>query len=122
MLESKNTVYCLNVVVLAAAQDRFYSFPCQHTEIDKSGFMLMTCKNANCGFKGDAKVYVGFWPSERIRDAHNQDPIMPKYGYHLGIDCPKCGTWQQWLPQTDEAMLMEKFYPAKETSSYGNAL
>ena len=72
--------------------------------------MKIECKYPDCGFHGQVKPYVGFFPSERITQANRENPIMPKYGFHIGVDCIACGRWQRWLPQTDENMLGIKFY------------
>ena len=52
---------------------------------------------------------MGFWPSERITKAHERDRIIPKYGYHLGLECTDCGAYNGFIQQTDE-MLLVKFY------------
>lgn len=70
--------------------------------------MQIKCKY--CEFEGEAPLYAGFFPQEKISLAHERDPYMPKYGVHLGVDCPVCGRWQRWIAQTDETMLKGKFY------------
>jgi hypothetical protein len=69
----------------------------------------IVCKYG-CGFEDEATPYVGFFSQERITKANERDPYLPKYGVHLGVDCPKCGRHQTWLPQTDDKMLAGKFY------------
>lgn len=69
-----------------------------------------------CGFDGQMAMYVGFFKSEAIMEASRSDQRLPRYGFHLGIECPKCLKWQAWLPQTDE-MLGVKFYLPEVNSS-----
>ena len=67
------------------------------------------CKNTECPYEGSMRLYVGFFPQERITRAHADDPAIPRYGFHLGAECPTCRRWQKFLPQTDQ-MLAIKFY------------
>lgn len=76
--------------------------------------MNIKCKYSDCGFEGHADEYVGFFISERIRNANAENPILPKYGFHLGVDCSKCGRWQTWLPQTDHSLVAIKFYKKEQ--------
>lgn len=66
------------------------------------------CKK--CGHDEQWKTYVGFFPTEQITLAHNRNPNLPKYGFHWGAECRKCGAWQKFLPQTDAMLLKGKFY------------
>lgn len=72
------------------------------------------CKYSDCDYSGDSDLYVGFFPVEKIRLAHERDPYMPKYGFHLGAVCPKCGRHQRWIEQTDDNMLAGKFWLDKQ--------
>lgn len=56
------------------------------------------------------RTFVGFFNQEVITRANQADLNLPKYGFHLGVDCAACGKWQKWVTQTDEAMLGVKFY------------
>ena len=62
-----------------------------------------------CDFEGEFAAYVGFYPNEKINAAHNKDGAMPRYGYHLGLECPLCKRWQKWVTQ-DKEMFLYKFY------------
>lgn len=73
--------------------------------------MHIVCKYG-CGYEGNAVPYVGFFPQEAITKANELDPHMPKFGYHLGVDCPGCGKWQKWIKQDAESLLGMKFYCA----------
>ena len=63
-----------------------------------------------CGFSGDSPIYVGFFPQEKIKKAHEKDPYMPKYGFHVGVSCPRCKKHVKWIEQTDDVMLLQNFY------------
>ena len=71
--------------------------------------LQIRCKY-ECGFEGVAPVYVGFFKQEKITKLFEKDPYLPKFGFHLGVDCPKCGRHQQWLKQDEETMMLKKFF------------
>jgi len=62
-----------------------------------------------CGYDGEMKLYVAFFPNERIMKFHRKYREQPKYGYHLGLECPSCSRWQKWIEQTDN-MMTYRFY------------
>ena len=68
------------------------------------------CKSAECDYEGPMRLYVGFFVSERINKASQQDSALPKYGFHLGGVCPRCGKYQKFYPQTNELMLGVRYY------------
>jgi ribosomal protein L40E len=81
---------------------------------------MFICKK--CGSTSKPKKYVGFWKSQRITEENAKTPIIPKYGFHLGITCRDCGAYNGFIKQ-DDSMLLVKFYEDEtETNSTKKSL
>jgi hypothetical protein len=72
--------------------------------------MYVKCKYQDCLAEGQTVEYISFFPSETIQKASEKNPALPRYGFHVGVDCPKCGRWQYWIKQTEQNLLSRKFY------------
>jgi hypothetical protein len=70
----------------------------------------MICKK--CLFEGvesDFCHYVKFFETTKITAENHRDAALPKYGYHLAANCPRCGNYVCFLPQNNENMLNRRF-------------
>jgi hypothetical protein len=83
--------------------------------------LKISCRYSDCGYEGDAEPYVRFFSHERFRIAHERDPYMPKYGVHLGVDCPECDRHQGWMTQTDDNMMSGRFVHEEPTMDVKSA-
>ncbi len=55
-----------------------------------------------CGFEGMMKFGIKFFTNKKITEMAAQDKSLPKFGFHYGSWCPKCGVWRKWETQTDK--------------------
>lgn len=62
-----------------------------------------------CEYEGYMQFYVKFFETDYLNELSSLNKNAPKFGFHYGSECPKCGRWQRWETQ-DQEITKRKFY------------
>lgn len=73
---------------------------------------LKTCPG--CDFTGEMRKYVSFHHHATLDKAREKDPYLPKFNFHMGLECPRCGRWMGNLKQ-DDSISHQRWYAENQS-------
>lgn len=62
-------------------------------------FLDVQCKRCSDGTAGN--LFIEVFSTPEIATANKANKNLPKYGFHFGAVCPRCGNFICHLKQTD---------------------